>query len=156
MSEAEARNDRVRQRIAASQARLDRESDTLPALPQRKPLPDAYPPEDLRGLAAEHPLLTLATGVGLGLLVGALLPKGTGGKAGRRLVAVAAAAGELGLALSKQAADKAGEASRDGLAKLDQGTAPLRQRAGRAGSSARGKGVRLAGEAIKLAARLRK
>jgi len=92
----------------------------------------------------------------MGLLLGALGPKGAGGKAGRRAMAIATAAAELGMALSKQAADKAGDAGREGLAKLDQGTAPLRQRAVRAGGSARSKGVRLAGEAIKLAARPRK
>jgi len=156
VSEAEQRSERIRQRIAASQGRLARESEDLPAVPQRERLPDAYPPETYRSLAAEYPLLTVAAGVGMGLLLGALVPKGAGGKAGRRAMAIATAAAELGMALSKQAADKAGDAGREGLAKLDQGTAPLRQRAVRAGGSARSKGVRLAGEAIKLAARLRK
>jgi len=156
VSEAEQRSERIRQRIAASQGRLARESEDLPAIPRREPLPDAYPPENYRSLAAEYPLLTVAAGVGMGLLLGALVPKGAGGKAGRRAMVLATAAAELGLALSKQAADKAGDAGRDGLAKLDQGTAPLRQRASRAGSSARSQGVRLASEAIRLAARLRK
>lgn len=156
MSEAEQRSERIRQRIAASQGRLARESEDLPAIPKRESLPDAYPPESYRSLAAEYPLLTVAAGVGMGLLLGALVPKGVGGKAGRRAMILATAAAELGLALSKQAADKASDAGRDGLAKLDQGTAPLRQRAARAGGSARSNGVRLAGEAIKLAARLRK
>lgn len=156
MSEAEQRSERIRQRIAASQGRLARESESLPAVPQRERLPDGYPPEDFRSLAAEYPLLTVAAGVGLGLLVGALVPKGVGGKAGRRAMAIAAAAAELGMALSKQAADKAGDAGREGLTRLDESTAPLRQRATRAGSSARSQGVRLAGEAIKLAARLRR
>lgn len=156
MSEAEHRSERIRERIAKSQGRLARESEELPAVPRREPLPDAYPPEDFRTLAKEHPLLTLGAGLGLGLLAGALLPKGAGGKAGRRAMGIAVAAAELGLAISKQAADKAGDASREGLARLDQNTAPLRQRAARAGSSARSQGVRLAGEAIRLAARLRK
>lgn len=156
MSEAAERSERIRQRIAKSQGRLERDSEELPAVPKRERLPDAYPPEDYRSLAAEYPLLAMAAGAGFGLLLGALLPKGAGGKAGRRIVAIAAAAGELGLALSKHAAEKAGDAGREGLSRLDESTAPLRQRASRAGSSARGQGVRLAGEAIKLAARLRK
>lgn len=156
MSEAEQRRERVRQRIAASQERLERESENLPVVPRRDPLPDAYPPEDYRSLAAEYPLLTLAAGVGLGLLVGSLVPKGAGGKAGRRAMALATAAAELGLALGKQARDKAEDAGREGLARLDEGTQPLRQRATRAGHSARSQGVRLAGEAIRLAARLRR
>lgn len=156
MTEPEDRRRRINDRIAASQERLNRESDSLPALPRREPLPDRYPPEDYRSLAAEYPVLTLAAGVGLGLLVGALLPKGVGGKAGRRAMGVAAAAAELGLVLSKSARDRAAEAGREGLAELGERAAPLRQRATRAGGSARSQGVRLAGEAIKLAARLRK
>lgn len=156
MSEADERRNRINDRIAASQERLERESDNLPAFPRRDPLPDRYPPEDYRTLAGEYPWLTVAAGVGLGLLAGALLPKGAGGKAGRRVMGVAAAAAELGLVLSKQARDKAAEAGREGLADLGQRTAPLRQRASRASGSARSQSVRLAGEAIKLAARLRK
>lgn len=156
MSEAEDRRSRIKDRIAASQERLNRESDSLPALPKREPLPDRYPPEDYRSLAAEYPVLTVAAGIGLGLLAGALLPKGAGSKLGRRAIGVASVAAELGLVLSKQARDKAEEAGRESLSQLGERTAPLRKRAARAGGSARSQGVRLAGEAIKLAARLRK
>ena len=155
MSEADDRRDRIKQRIAASQARLDRESADLHALPRRDPLPDRYPPEDYRSLAAEYPVLTVAAGLGLGLLIGALVPKGIGGKFGRRAFTVATAAAELGLLRSKQAREKVDDAGREGLAQLDERTAPLRQRAARAGGAARSQGARLAGE-IKLAARLRK
>ena len=156
MTEAEQRRERIRQRIAASQARMVRDSDSQPLVPRRDPLPDAYPPEDYRTLAAEYPLLTVAAGVGVGLLIGALLPKGAGGKFGRRAMGVATAAAEMGLLLSKQAASRAEDAGRQGLTRLGEQAAPLRQRANRAGSSARSQGVRLAGEAIRLAARLRK
>ena len=156
MSAADQRTDRIKDRIAASQARLDRESEDLPALPRRQPLPDAYPPEDYRSLAAEYPWLAMAAGLGIGLLVGALLPKGAGGKVGRRVMGAATVAAELGLAFSKQASDKAQDAGREGLEQIEERTAPLRQRAARAGGEARDRGVQLAGEAIKLAARLRK
>lgn len=156
MSAADQRSDRIKERIAASQARLARESSDLPALPRRQPLPDAYPPEDYRSLAGEYPWLAMATGMGIGLLAGALLPKGAGGKVGRRVMGAATVAAELGLALSRQARDRAQEAARDGLEQIEERTAPLRQRAARAGGDARSKGFRLAGEAIKFAARLRK
>ena len=156
MSAADQRSSRIKDRIAASQARLDRESEDMPALPQRQRLPDAYPPEDYRGLAAEYPWLAMAAGLGLGLLAGALLPKKAGGKMGRRMLGAATAAAELGLAFSKQARDRASEAGRDGLEQIEQHTAPLRKSAARAGGQARNQGVRLAGEAMKLAARLRK
>ena len=156
MSEAEQRRNRISQRIAASQARLDRNDHGLPTVPHLGQLPDATPPETYRGLAGEHPWLAVAAGLGLGVLAGSLLPKGLGGKAGRRMLGAAAAVAELGFALSKQARDTAGDSARDGLALLDDSTAPLRQRATRGARSARSQGLRLAGEAIKLAARLRK
>ena len=92
MSAADQRSSRIKDRIAASQARLERESEDLPALPQRQRLPDAYPPEDYRSLAAEYPWLAMAAGLGLGLLAGALLPKKAGGKMGRRILGAATAA----------------------------------------------------------------
>lgn len=160
MSEADVRRERIRSKVAASQARLSRESDALPATPARPHFPDAYPPEDYRTLAAEYPWLTVAAGVGAGLLIGALLPRRFGGKLGKRALAVASVAGELGLALSKQARDAAVEAGQGGLAKVSESSAPLRQRAARAAGSARGNarsaGLIVAREALKLATRVRK
>lgn len=132
----------------------------LPVPARRSPLPDAYPPENYRSLAAEYPWLTLAAGAGFGLLIGAMLPRKTGGKLGQRALGAAAVAGEIGLALSARARDKAAEAGRDGLARIGDSTADLRERtaraAGQAAGSARSTGLELAREAIKLAARLRK
>ena len=156
MSEAEDRNERIKAQVDASRDRLQRQNPHLPAVPRRERLPDAYPPEDLRSLAAEHPWLTMAAGAGLGMLAGALLPKRFGAGLGRRAMAAATVAAELGLALSKQARDAASEKAGEGLARIEEGTAPIRQRARSAGRSARSNGVRLAGEAIRIAARLRK
>lgn len=160
MSEADEKRDRIRARIEESQDRLSRESSTLPALPPRRAPADAYPPEDWRGLADEHPWLVVAAGAGIGLLAGALLPKRAGSKTATRALGLAAAGAELAMALSRNAREAAGESAREGLSRLDEGTAPLRRRAGEmAGSasrSARSTGVRLAGEAIRLATRLRK
>jgi ElaB/YqjD/DUF883 family membrane-anchored ribosome-binding protein len=149
MSDADARRARIKDRIADSQERMRRGSVNPPAVPKRETLPDAYPPEDYRSLAREYPWLTVAAGAGLGLLAGALLPKRLGGKLGKRALGAATVAAELGLALSRQASDAAGEK-----------TAPLRQRAGRAAGSARSgarsAGASLAREAIRLVARVRK
>lgn len=156
MDDADARRARIKDRIAASQDRMRRSSVNLPAVPKRETLPDAYPPEDYRSLAREYPWLTMAAGAGLGLLAGALMPKRAGAKLGKRALGVATLAAELSLALSRQAGSKAAE----GLSQLDESTAPLRQRAGRAAGSARSgarsAGVTLAREAIRLAARVRK
>ena len=117
---------------------------------------DANPPESYRSLAREYPLLTVAAGLGIGLLVAALLPRGFASKAGRRAMGAATVAAELGLAYSKQARDAAGEAAHDGIAKLEETTAPLRKNALRAGENARNRGVQLAEDAVKLVKRLRK
>ena len=156
MSKTDPRRDRVAKRIAASQERLQRNSDKVPAKPRPDPLPDAWPPEDYRSLAKEYPWLAMAAGVGIGALVAALLPRNFITKAGRRALGAVSVAAELGLAFSKQARETAGEAAHDRLAKFDETTAPLRQRATNVGKSARSRGMRLAGEAMKLATRLRK
>lgn len=156
MSDADARRARIKERIAVSQDRMRRDSVRPPAVPKRETMPDAYPPEDYRSLAREYPWLTIAAGAGLGLLAGALFPKRSGSKLGKRALGVATVAAELGLALSRQAGTRASE----GLARIEEGSAPLRQRAGRAAGSARSgarsAGMTLAREAIRLAARVRK
>jgi hypothetical protein len=89
------------------------------------------------------------------MLVAALLPRKFASKTAKRALGVATVAAELGLAYSRQARDAASEAAHDGLAKLEEGTAPLRQRAATASKTVRSRGTRFAGEVIKAAARLR-
>ena len=62
MSKTDPRRDRVAKRIAASQERLQRDSDKAPTKPRRDPLPDAWPPEDYRSLAKEYPWLAMEIG----------------------------------------------------------------------------------------------
>ncbi len=145
MSRIEPRQERIAAKIAASQERLDRYSPKRPVLPAK----DAYPPEDYRSLIAEYPWLAVAAGMGLGLLAGALTPKKTSSGFGKRALGLAMAAGELGLALSRQAGERASEASRDGLALAKDRSQQMR-------NTARSTGTTIAREAIKLAARVRK
>jgi hypothetical protein len=156
VSKTDPRQDRIAKRIAASQERLQRDGGKYPAKPHRDPLPDAWPPEDYRSLAKEYPWLAMAAGLGVGVLVAALLPRNVLGKAGRRAMGAATVAAELGVAFSKQAREAAREAAQDGLTIIDETTAPLRQRTVNASKSARSRGMRLAGEAMKIAGRLRK
>jgi ElaB/YqjD/DUF883 family membrane-anchored ribosome-binding protein len=160
VNEADSKHERIAARVDAAQERLTRESDQLPALPPRRAPLDAYPPEDFKSLAKEHPWLIVAAGAGAGLLLGALLPGRVGPKLRGRALGLAAAGAELALVLSRNARETASEGAREGLQRIDEGTAPLRRRASSAASqgsrSARSTGIRIAGEAIKLAARLRK
>lgn len=153
MSEAKARSERIRGKIAASQARLHRDSAALPPTPARQPLPDAYPPESYRSLAAEYPWLVVATGAGLGMLAGALVPKGFGNKLGSRLMTAAALAAELGLAISKQAGPSASPAETVAEPVPASPADRIKGRLNSTAGAARSTGVMLAGEAIRLLAR---
>lgn len=160
MNEADSKRDRIAARVDASQERLKRESDELPALPARRAPVDAYPPEDFTSLAKEHPWLLVAAGTGAGLLLGALLPGRISPKLRRRALGLAAAGAELAIAMGRGASETASDGAREGLQRLDESTAPLRRRASAAttqGSrSARSTGLLIVGEAIKLASRFRK
>lgn len=159
MTQPDPKRARIKDKIVASEKRLRREGEAS----ARQPVPDRDPPETYRSLAGEYPWGTLLGGLALGAIVGALLPKQAGRRLGRRALTAATIAGELGLAYSKQARDKASEVGREGVAKLSDlgesvgdNTAELRQRAGRAAGRARSRGLELAGQAIKLAARVRR
>lgn len=159
MSKADEQRQKIQSRIDASQDQLDAENRQLAAIPPRSDtFEDA--PDDWRGKAGQHPWLLLAAGAGAGLLIGALLPRRAGSKTASRALGLAAAGAELAIAFSKNARDAASDAASEGLHRLDEGTAPLRRRAGEvagtASRSARTTGARLASEAVKIAARIRK
>ena len=159
MSKADEQRQQIKSRIDASQDQLDAENRQLAAIPPRSDtFEDA--PDDWRGKAGQHPWLLLAAGAGAGLLIGALLPRRAGSKTASRALGLAAAGAELAIAFSKNARDAASDAASEGLHRLDEGTAPLRRRAGEvagtASRSARTTGARLASEAVKIAARIRK
>lgn len=159
MIKADEQRQQIKSRIDASQDQLDAENRQLAAIPPR---PDTFEgaPDDWRGKAGQHPWLLLAAGAGAGLLIGALLPRRAGSKTASRALGLAAAGAELAIAFSKNARDAASDAASEGLHRLDEGTAPLRRRAGEvagtASRSARTTGARLASEAVKIAARIRK
>lgn len=58
------------------------------------------------GFVREHPGLTIAGGIAVGLIIGALLPKGRGRKLARRAVQLAEVAGASGLAFGRHARDR--------------------------------------------------
>ncbi len=140
--QADTKTSRIKNKIAASQVRLHRDA---PPSAESRPLRDGYPPKHVSTLAAQYPLLTLAAGALAGVALGALLPRTLGRKFSRRAVTVLTIAGELGLAASRRARDAAGEAGPE-----------LRLKAGQVAGGARSKGLSLAREAIKLAARARR
>lgn len=161
--QADTKTSRIKDKIAASQARLHRDA---PPSAESRPLRDEYPPEHVSTLAGQYPLLTLAAGALAGVALGALLPRALGRKFSRRAVTIVTLAGELGLAASRRARDAAEGAGRQGTVRLGElnesigeGSSELRRTAWRIAGSvaggARSTGLTLAREAIKLAARAR-
>ncbi len=120
------------------------------------PSATADPLRKIRNFASDHPAVVIAGGLAIGALTLALLPKKTGGKFARRALAAAAAAGEIGLAVSRQARDKAEEATRDGRELMVDGAEKARRGTARAASSAGKAGLDLARAAVKLAASARR
>ena len=156
MSTDQSRRDRIKIRIAESQAQL-RDSKPTGGLPA---LPDAAPPEKISGLAAEYPGLVIAGGLALGLLAGSLLPRSAGSKLSRRATTLVGIASEVGLVLGKQALERASTASRDGRGKLGElggalgeKAAGARRKAGAASSTVRVAGLALAKKALEMAAK---
>lgn len=157
MTGSDDRRERIKAKVAASQARLNRDGDLAPA-PHRLPnLPDAYPPDNYRTLAGEYPLLTVGLGLGMGLLAGALLPKRkSSGLLSKRTVALLSAAAEIAITASKQAGDR----ERDVFASVFGTAKPAATRAKRtadlAGRKAQGLALGATREAVRLVSRVRK
>lgn len=146
MTKASSNSDRIRAKIEESEAQLQGDK-ILPATT----LPDAAPPEKFSNLIAEYPGLAIAAGLGIGLIAGALLPRSAGRKLIRGGLFVASTAGELGLAVGKQALHKADDATREGREMLGETAAKAGRVAADAGRKAADAGREAGANAQRLA-----
>jgi hypothetical protein len=135
---------------------------TKTALPPLVVPAEGDPPESLSDLARDYPGLVVVGGIALGLLVGALLPRGTARRLAQGAVAAAAASGEAGLSLARSARARAESAASDAgeqLAELKDEAATsagkLRRRASRAAGDASGAGLDIARAGLRLLSSLR-
>ena len=110
-----------------------------------------------------HPGLALASGVVLGALVSALLPRGAARRLAKGAVAAATVGTEAGLVLARQARERTQAAASDAVVTLhaaeDSASASLsrlRRGAAHAAESSAGKGLDLAHAAIRLLGSLRR
>ena len=118
--------------------------------------------ETAKGLTDQikaHPGIALASGLALGVLASALLPKGAARRIAKGAVAAATVGTEAGMVLARHAretaASAAGEASEQ-LEKAGEGARKLRGRAVAASGNAASAGIDLTRAAIRLLGSLKR
>jgi hypothetical protein len=106
-------------------------------MPRKKPTAKPAPapaepaePASLLDMARAQPGLAIGGGLLIGLIAGALIPRGTARRLAQGAVAAAVVGSEVGLGLARQASESAREAA-------GEASEHLRSGAGRAGESAR-------------------
>lgn len=106
---SDEKREELKQRIAAGEERHAERNQLLEIARETG--------ENVQKFAKEHPVATVAGGVALGLLIGALTPKGRllSKRAGIMLATLA----EIGLAQALEGMAKAGDAARAGQDKLE-------------------------------------
>ncbi len=110
-----------------------------------------------------HPGIAIASGLALGVLVSALMPRGTARRLAKGAAAAATVGTEAGMVLARHARDKAEAAASDAVVTLHAaeksagaGLRRLRRGAAQAAESSTGKGLDLAHAAIRLLGALRR
>ena len=137
------------------------EAELITPPPMAKPA-DVNPPESISDLAREYPGLMVVGGLALGLLVGALLPRGTARKLANGAMAAAALGGEASMSLARQArvkakaaAAEAGEQLGDFKDDATESAGKLRRRASTAAGDASSAGMDMARAGLRLLSSLR-
>lgn len=119
-------------------------------------VPDSEPPETYTDLARDYPLALIAGGIAVGVLAGALLPRGIGRKVGKSLLTGALMAGEVGRNYSRHAGEKIGDVASDGRDKVVEIRSRAQDGGRKAVNTTRDLGIKAAREAFKLVSNLRR
>lgn len=138
MTSGDERRERIMAKIDASRQRLERDSDVPPLPPS-----EVSPPESVTGLVGEYPGLAIAAGLGVGLLLGAALPKSFGAGLTRRAGALVGIASEAAMLLVSQVDRRAAVTD----------AAPATEPARKAGM--RAAGAKMARKALEIAVKAR-
>lgn len=120
-------------------------------------VPEEEPSKRFSDYVREHPGAFVAGGVVLGVVLGALFPRKAGSAFGKRALALAATAGEIGLAASRQAresVEKAASEVKDRTHELIDDAA-VREKAANLASVAREVSQKAVDRASTLASRLK-
>jgi hypothetical protein len=120
-------------------------------------------PKSLTDQIKAHPGIALASGLALGVVVSALLPRGSARRLAKSAAAAATVGTEAGLMLARQAREKAEAAASEAVVTLHaaedsagKGLRRLGRGAAHAAESGAGKGLDLAHAAIRLLGALKR
>ena len=149
--------ERIRNKISASQARS--RGDDAPRNAKAKPKAEAKPRATRRKddrsffdkALEDQPLALLAGSVVLGAIAASLVPASLSRKLGRRMLGLAAVAGELGAAYGSKAWEAAAEGARAGQDKLEDLSGTLADQSADAGRKAVELGTLAGKRALELA-----
>ena len=137
------------------------EAGLITQSPLAKPA-EVDPPDSISDLAREYPGLLVVGGLALGLLVGALLPRGAARKLANGAMTAAALGGEASMSLARQArvkaqnaAAEAGEQLGDFKDEAGQTAGKLRRRAANAAGDGSSTGMDMARAGLRLLSSLR-
>lgn len=120
MTVSEEKRERIREKIAKSQERLERqaveerENDSEFAAKAKE-----YG-ENAKSFAKEHPVLTVAGGLAAGVLIAALLKPQTARALGRKALLLGATAAEGAVLFGNRALDSAGEAGSEAADRIGE------------------------------------
>ena len=125
--------------------------------------PDSTEAKGLVDQIKAHPGIAIASGLALGVVVSALLPRGSARKLAKSAAAAAAVGTEAGLVLARQAREKAEAAASEAVVTIhaaedsaSEGLRRLRRGAAKAAGTTRNTGLDLAHAAIRLLGALRR
>lgn len=111
--------------------------------------------EGLGEIIRKNPAAFIAGGIILGVIAGALLPRGTGRRLAKGATAAAVAAGQAGLHLSQHARETAEDLTREGREVLERNAGAAQRRATELAGTARETGSKLVDQAVEFASRVR-
>lgn len=111
--------------------------------------------EGLGEIIRKNPAAFIAGGIILGVIAGALLPRGTGRRLAKGATAAAVAAGQAGLHFSQHARETAEDLTREGREVLERNASVAQRRATELAGTARETGSKLVDQAVEFASRVR-
>ncbi len=120
MTVSDEKRQRIRDKIAASQERLEIQSIAERASESEYAAKARELGDNARGFAKQHPVLTVAGGLAAGALIAALLKPKTARALGKKALAYGAVAAEGAMLFGNRALDTAGDAGAEAKGRIGE------------------------------------